>query len=98
MLTLMWVKAAIECEGCGKPFEVFLDPGDLDPGMDLHDLAREAVVNGNKAATEGTGHTSIQGDYVLCRACTKRCDEFETPNDRELTHEEVSEVLGYPVI
>lgn len=98
MLTLKWAKAAVECEGCGKTFEVFLDPGDLSDGMDLNDLAKEAVINGNKSTDDGPGSTSIQGDFVLCRACTKRCDAVDTPNDRNLTREEVSEVLGYPVL
>lgn len=103
MLTLKWVKAAIDCEGCGKPFEVFLDPGDLDEGMDLHDLAHEAVINGNKVAdidaqTDGGMFTSIQGDFVLCPKCTHKAFDIETPNDREPTREEVARALGYPLL
>ena len=94
MLTLNWVKANVECEGCGKGFEVFLDPGDLSPGEDLHDLAREAVVNGNKSAEAGDGFTSVQGNLALCRKCSKTVDDFETENDMEPTQEQVRQALG----
>ena len=93
MITLKWVKAAIECEGCGKPFSVFLDPGDLDDGMDIHDLAVEAVRNGDKSADDGSGHTSLQSGLPLCRACTKIADEIDTPGDREPTRAELETAL-----
>ena len=98
MLILNWVKASIECEGCGKPFSVFLDPGDLEDGMDLHDLAREAVVNGNKSADNGDGFTSVQGGLVLCRSCTQKVDAYETPNDLAPTREQVEMALAEGVI
>lgn len=93
MLTLKWVKASIECEGCGKPFEVFLDPGDLDEGMDVHDLAKEAVMNGNKSALRDGGLTSLQCDMALCAKCTEVADAIDTPGDRIPTKEELETAL-----
>lgn len=50
-------------------------PG-LDGGMDLNDLAHEAVVNGNKGADDQNGFTSVQGDFVLCKKCSSRADDI----------------------
>lgn len=94
MLVLRWAKASVECEGCGKGFQVFLDPGDLSPGDDLHDLARKAVLNGNRSADDGDGWTSIQGNRVLCRKCTATVDAYETDGDMQPTREQVDAALG----
>lgn len=93
MLTLNWVKASVECEGCGRPFEVLLDPGDLSDGMDMHDLAQEAVMNGNKSALRDDGLTSVQCELALCSKCTKIADAIDTPNDRDPTRLELESAL-----
>lgn len=91
MITLNWVKASVECEGCGKPFVVCLDPGDLSPGEDLHDLAREAVLNGNKVDGDifDAHFSSYQCDMALCPSCTKVADDIETDGDMQPSRDQL---------
>lgn len=93
MITLQWLRASVECEGCGRTFRVELDPADLHDGMDFHDLVAEAVANGNRCTDDGDGFTSVQCDLVLCRSCTAIADDIPTPGDRVPTREELVAAL-----
>jgi hypothetical protein len=71
----------------------------------IQDLVREAIRDGNGTyytwAVRGkitvdrislSGPPSIQGNLMLCDACTKKCDA--DPKEGNLTQEEVEEILG----
>lgn len=109
-MTVKRIDALCECEGCGKRFGIELDIGrdltnEIFPDFDA--LAREEIRNGlNDGYTWGvrgkttvdrlalTGSVTIQADLMLCDICTRKCDDVEVPEDRNLTRAEVNEALG----
>lgn len=70
-----WIRAEIECEGCGNPFQVKIDEGmSLDRFGDLMDVAADAVRAGYVPGG-GIVHTcSMQHDMPLCPDCTTKTD------------------------
>jgi transcription elongation factor Elf1 len=84
---LLDIEARFECGACGRQFKVHIDPGGRIPeGWDIYDAAVDAV--------RACGN-SIQGDYILCRKCTGKCDNSDLiPAYRTGTRDEVRSVLG----
>jgi len=104
------IDALCSCEGCGKRFGVELDIGEpLKDGhyVDFDDMVRWYVRGGNvncytwgvrgKATVDRLSlscHPTVQADLLLCDICTKKCDDVEVPEDRNLTRAEVNDALG----
>lgn len=102
------IDALCQCEGCGKRFGIELDLGrnlnnELFP--DFEALVREEIRNGlspgytwgvrGKATVDRlslSGSVTIQAELMLCDVCTRKCDDL--PIERNLTRDEVNEVLG----
>lgn len=70
-----WMRAEIECDGCGRPFQVKIDEGmSLKTCTDLMDVA-EASVRAGYTPNGGIVDTcSMQHDMALCPACTRKAD------------------------
>lgn len=81
------VEAEVECDGCGGPFTVDLDPADtLDDG-------RVSILDYIEDIVNGLPWCSIQGEHWLCRRCTAKVDEaFE--DGESPTHEQVAAALN----
>jgi hypothetical protein len=104
------IDALCACEGCGKRFGVELDIGEpLKGGSydDFDDMVRWYVRGGNvncytwgvrgKSTVDRLSlscHPTVQADLLLCDICTKKCDDVEVPEDRNLTRAEVNKALG----
>lgn len=78
-MTLLWVRARVECEACGKGFTVALDSGlDCPLGWSVFDLAKDAVRGGEIVEEAGKRielkSSSVQDDKMLCGACTDDAD------------------------
>lgn len=102
------IDALCECEGCQKQFGIELDLGrDLNNPLfpDFDALAREEIRNGlNPGYRWGvrgkqtvdrlplTYSITIQAELMLCDECSHKCDDL--PIERNLTLDEVNEVLG----
>jgi len=100
------IDALCECEGCQKRFGIELDVGEtLADYADFEALARETIRGGqSNVYTWGVRGKNtverfplpywptIQGDYVLCDVCSKKCDDL--PIERNLTRAEVEKALG----
>lgn len=89
-MSVDWIRAQIECDGCGSRFLVELDPAYTPPaGWSPHDVAEDAVRGGMRVPQKGeipiTGDTSVQEGRMLCPACTRKADaeddEAEKHND-----------------
>jgi hypothetical protein len=63
------VEAEIECDGCGGLFDV-----DLDPAADVIG-GSNPIIGLIEDTIGGMPLVSIQGDHMLCRACTTKVDD-----------------------
>jgi hypothetical protein len=89
-MTLRWLRAAWQCDGCGKDFVVAIDQGRAIPqGWDLMEVARDAIRGGEAVTQTGkhTSHTSgilgscsVQADMNLCPDCTRVADDIGDDN------------------
>lgn len=105
MSTLHWMRAAWQCEGCGKDFIVVIDQGrSIPPGWDLVEIARDAIRGGEcveiidkyRCKTTGIANSSsIQDGVHLCPECTHIVDEA-VPGERNATRQEIETALGIP--
>lgn len=103
------VDVLCECDGCQKRFGIELDLAEElgSYAKDFEELARETIRGGQcdcytwgvrgKATVERyplSGRPTIQGGYMLCDVCTKKCDAL--PIDEDLTRVQVESALGIP--
>lgn len=84
-----WIRAEIECDTCGKPFQIKIDEGWCPPaGWSMHDVAIDSVRSGY-TPDGGILHTSsVQHDMALCPACTSKADAIGD-DDYQPTRDEV---------
>lgn len=84
-----WIRAEIECEGCGKPFQVKFDEGmPLAGYADLIDVAADAVRAGYTPHGGIVDTCSMQHDMPLCPACTRKTNAIGD-DDYQPTREEI---------
>lgn len=74
-MSITKIEATIRCDGCNKPFTLTLDRAatmQWSGYTDLDDYVWDLVRGPNQ---EYGLHTSVQGDHLLCVACTKFIDD-----------------------
>ena len=72
-MALLWIKARIECDRCGKPFEVAIDAAwTFKEGDSAFEMAEEAV-RGSILGSDG--FTSMVDNEMLCHDCTTEEDK-----------------------
>ena len=71
-MSVLAIRATIECDECGERFRVGIDPA-TRPFGSAWDLA-EAAVRAGDFVGDG-GPCSVQSDKMLCGDCTKVADE-----------------------
>lgn len=101
------IDALCECDSCQKRFGVELDLAEElgEFYTDFDELTRDRIRGGQcdaytwgvrgKATVERYPlkcRPTIQGEYMLCDVCTKKCDDL--PIERNLTRAEVEKTLG----
>ena len=77
-MSVIQIRATIECEGCGTEFSVEIDTAsNLPDGWDLCDLAKDAVRGsvGYEHRLKSSGCSSVQDDKMLCGSCTDLADK-----------------------
>ena len=76
-MSVISIKSAIECDGCGARFAVDHDPAYKPPsGWSLWDVAEDAVRGGHvDGASIFDGSCSVQDGQTLCIPCTQKADE-----------------------
>jgi hypothetical protein len=84
-MSLNFLKAHFNCDGCGTQFSVGLDPALQPPsGWSLFDCAVDAVrgtVDYEEARNrDSIGLSSVQDDKHLCATCTAKADA-ESPDE-----------------
>ncbi|MGI9296389.1 MAG: hypothetical protein ACR2QC_00650 [Gammaproteobacteria bacterium] len=87
-ITIKWIRAAIECDGCGKEFQVELDPSRPSiPNKAMCDAVEVAVADGDILGG-GISGCSKQAGLALCSKCTARITEIGDvdylPTDKEI--------------
>lgn len=84
-----WVRAEIECDTCGKPFQVKIDEGMLIGNFDdMMEIAEDAVRAGYTPHGGIVDMCSMQHDMALCAACTTKVDAIGD-EDYEPTRDEI---------
>lgn len=97
-MSILSLKAAIECDGCGTHFRVEIDTArNIADGWDLCDVITDHVRGGHGEDLKGNafgfeGSCSVQGGKHLCPKCTRIVDA-STDEDRDLTVKEVEAAL-----
>ena len=84
-MSIRAVTAKFECDGCGKPFEVYMDPAEEINGASIMQAAEEEV--------RSSLCQSIQADMHLCQDCTRKVDLLGD-GDYQPTRDEIVECLG----
>lgn len=69
-MSIINIKATVECDRCAKRFEVELDPATKTYGAQLFDYVEEAVAIGYHSEFGELRPTSVVGDAMLCDSCT----------------------------
>jgi hypothetical protein len=100
-MSIINLKAAISCDGCGDHFRVWIDTAaNIPDGWDLCDLITDQVRGGHGEDMKGNhfgiaGSCSVQAGLHLCPKCTKAVDaSVPEDGDREPTEEEVKRALA----
>lgn len=90
-MSIIKVRATVECDGCGKQFHSGLADlaSEVPAGWSLHELAEDYVRGGN--CDEG-GMCSVQADMHLCAQCTATADSIGTEDYRP-TRAEINAAL-----
>ena len=84
-----WIRASVECEGCGTHFEVSIDEGLTVPdGWDMIDVVDNAVCSGDTPKGGFLDSCSMTADMPLCPACTRKADAIGD-DEHNPTREEV---------
>lgn len=87
------IQAMFECDGCGEPFTVDIDPvSKFSQHLpSIYEVAENTVRGGNA----GAGLTSVQHGRHLCSGCTRKVDAMVPDDvDRNATEEELREALA----
>lgn len=85
-----WIRAEIECAGCGKPFQVSIDTATkLESYGDLMDVAENAVRGGCSISGGFVESCSIQHDMALCPTCTSKTDRIGDDENYQPTKAEI---------
>lgn len=90
-MSIIKVRATVECDGCGKQFHSELADlaSEVQAGWSLHELAEDYVRGGN--CDEG-GVSSVQADMHLCPPCTAVADQIGS-EDHMPTRAEINAAL-----
>jgi hypothetical protein len=101
-MAIHWIRAAWQCDGCGKDFVVAIDPATKIPeGWDLVEVARDAIRGGEVVTQTGKhttttsgllGSSSVQHDMNLCPRCTSIADDIGDENYQP-TKDEIERAL-----
>src|SRR3546814_3157344 len=88
------IRAAFECDGCGKPFKVDIEPSTKNwmRRQDMLSIAENAIRGGMTSDGE---FCSIQADMHLCGDCTAVADAIRPDEDEyQPTADEIKRKLG----
>lgn len=89
-MSVVVIKATIECDGCGKQFHTELHNSDkLPENWTLFELAEDYVRGGN--CVEG-GMSSVYHDLQLCPQCTSIADSIGE-EDYKPSRQEIVEAI-----
>lgn len=84
-MTIRKIEAEIECDGCGKTFDIDLDAASNMKDRPLCDLIDDHI--------RGLPWCSIQGEHRLCRSCTSKVDGA-LPDEATPSRDEVAAILN----
>lgn len=74
-MSIVSVRASVECDCCGSPFSVALDESYVPPkGWSIFDVAVDAVRGSSEYRGPGLTSSSVQEGNQLCAICTSRFD------------------------
>lgn len=89
-MSILLIRATVDCDGCGKQFHTELHNADkLPDGWTLFELAEDYVRGGN--CVEG-GLCSVYHDMHLCPQCTTVADGIGD-DDYKPTREEITDAI-----
>ena len=74
-MTLVNIRAAIDCDRCGKRFHVEIDP--TDTGNCAYDMVIDNIDTGLHDDANGRGFVSMHHAEMLCVDCTRVADGEE---------------------
>lgn len=90
-MSIMLIKATVNCDGCGKQFHTEMDNAAKFPdGWSLFELATDYVRGGG--CSEG-GICSVQHDMHLCPRCTRIADHIGAV-DYKPSRAEIVDAIG----
>src|SRR3546814_7393814 len=80
LMSIAVIRAAFECDGCGKPFKVDIEPSTKNwmRRQDMLSIAENAIRGGMTSDGE---FCSIQADMHLCGDCTAVADAIRPDED-----------------
>src|SRR3546814_5353981 len=93
-MSISVIRAAFECDGCGKPFKVDIEPSTKNwmRRQDMLSIAENAIRGGMTSDGE---FCSIQADMHLCGDCTAVADAIRPDEDEyQPTADEIKRKLG----
>src|SRR3546814_20918542 len=81
-MSISVIRAAFECDGCGKPFKVDIEPSTKNwmRRQDMLSIAENATRGG---ITSDGEVCSIQADMHLCGDCTAVADAIRPDEDED---------------
>lgn len=93
-MSIVVIRATIECDGCDKHFRVELDPARKawKPQQALADFADDTV-RGGVDVIDGVNSSSVQHGMHLCAECTRKADAIGD-EDHEPTEAEIRAALA----
>src|SRR3546814_320383 len=94
LMSISVIRAAFECDGCGKPFKVDIEPSTKNwmRRQDMLSIAENAIRGGMTSDGE---FCSIQADMHLCGDCTAVADAIRPDEDEyQPTADEIKRKLG----
>lgn len=92
-MRIEWMRANVQCDGCGNHFVVRVDTGrTIPPGWDLPQIVVEEIRNGDMAVHA----PSYQADMALCTTCTKVADGIGDDDEYQPTREEILRAIAKP--
>src|SRR3546814_20429641 len=85
LMSISVIRAAFECDGCGKPFKVDIEPSTKNwmRRQDMLSIAENAIRGGMTSDGE---FCSIQADMHLCGDCTAVADALRPDEDELQPH------------
>lgn len=88
-MSILNVKATIQCDGCNEQFTVDLDRAKMLT-VSIDDYVWEIVADSNGAMVG----PSVQGSHLLCEKCTKFIDNVYDDDDNPPTYDQVAAALN----